>query len=541
MTIELLQIFTNIIVTLGCGIRNVSGFYFVSNIRKTKKILKESTMKKNIVVCGIIMLSYLCLNLAFSQENQVVNDSLYSEILKEQRTLEIFVPGKEIAGSRSQFEVIYLLDGEWNFKKGTFIHDFARYENFIPPAIIVGVRNTYINGQNQRDRDFLPDNAADTFIAFLKEELIPYIEKKYPANGERTLYGHSYGGLFVGYTFLNYSDLFDAFIASDPAFAYNDRAVVKLASEKLPGLNRRNKSFWMAGLTNTANGMGITAMDSVFKVLAPKNLHWKSQTYPNETHNSVQLKGIYDGLKFIYEGYDVAGITFHPMNGIVLKGEPFKVMCFSNNPNIRYTTDGSEPTANSPKFEREIILTGPANLKVNSFYTRGKNEALTTGEFKEGKTISAMEEPENVQPGGLKYSYYEGEWDELPDFSKIKFVSSGHMDKNFDFTKLLSKINFGCVFSGYIKIEKRGYYIFGIQSDDGAKVIFNGQLILNNDGLHDMRNPKSFILPLEIGFYPVKIEYFQKLGGTGLNFMYLRPGEDEPIPVPNELLYSSLK
>lgn len=498
-------------------------------------------MKKNIVVYGILMLSYLYLSLAFSQENQVINDSLFSEILKEQRALKIFVPGKEIAGSRSQFEVIYVLDGEWNFEKATFIHDFARYENFIPPAIIVAVRNTYINGQNQRDRDFLQENAADNFILFLREELIPYIEKKYPANGERTLYGHSFGGRFVAYTFLYHPDLFDAFIASDPAFAYNDRALVTLASEKLPWLNIRDKSYYMAGITNTADGMGITAMDSVFKLHAPNDLHWQCQTYPNETHNSVQLKGIYDGLKFIYEGYDVNPVTFHPMTGIVLKGEPFKVFCFSNNTNLRYTTDGSEPTLNSPKFERENILTGPANLKVSSFYTRGKNEAVTTGEFKEGKTLSAMEKLDNVQPGGLYYDYYEGDWNELPDFSKIKVVDSGHLDKNFDFNKLPSKIYFGCVFSGYIKIEKKGHYAFGLQSDDGAKVIFNGQEILNNDGLHDMRNPKSFILPLEIGFYPIKIEYFQKLGGTGLNFMYLRPGDDEPVPVPHNLLYSNSK
>ena len=498
-------------------------------------------MKKNIIVFSILMLSCFYLNLALSQENQVVKDSLFSEILKEQRALEIFIPGKEIAGSRSQFEVIYLLDGEWNFKKASFIHDFTRNENFLPPAIIVGVPNTYIDGQNQRDRDFLPDNAADTFISFLKDELIPYIEKKYPANGERTLYGHSYGGVFVGYTFLNHPDLFDAYIATDPAFGYNNRTMVTLASEKLPGLNGHNKSFWMAGITTTAAGMGITAMDSVFKVHAPTDLHWKSQTYPNETHNSVQLKGIYDGLKFIYEGYDATGVTFHPMNGIVLKGEPFKVRCFSNNRNIRYTTDGSEPVANSTKLEHEITLTGPTTLKVNSFYSRGKNDALTTGEFKEGKTVSAMEEPENAQPGGLKYSYYEGEWDELPDFSKLKVVSTGQMDKNFDFNKLPRKINFGCVFSGYIKIEKKGHYIFAIQSDDGAKVFFNGQLIINNDGLHGMSNPKSFILPLEIGFYPIKIEYFQKMGGSGLSFLYLPPGEEEPIPVPTELLYSSLK
>ena len=498
-------------------------------------------MKKNISICSVLIISCFYLNLAFSQENQILKDSLFSKNLNEERILDIFIPGKEMAGSRSQFEVIYLLDGEWNFQKGNFIHDFTRTENFIPPAIIVAVRNNYVDGQNQRDRDFLPENGADAFISFLKEELIPFVEKKYPANGERTLYGHSSGGLFVGYTFLNHPDLFDAFMATDPAFWYGNREMVKLASEKLPQMNGDHKSFWMAGITNTATDMGIIAMDSVFKVHAPKDLHWKSQTYPNETHNSVQLKGIYDGLKFIYEGYDVTGITFHPMNGIVIEGKPFKVRCFSNNPEIRYTIDGSEPTESSPKFEREITLTGPANLKVSSFYTRGKNEAITTGEFKGGKTLKAIKEPQNVQPGGLDYSYYEGEWNELPEFDKLKVKASGRLDENFDFNKLPRKINFGCVFSGYLKIEKEGYYIFSVQSDDGAKVYISGQLFLNNDGLHGIENPKTFILPLEVGFYPVKIEYFQKMGGYGLSVMYVRPGEDAPVQVPLELQYSGSK
>ena len=140
-------------------------------------------MKKNISICSVLIISCLYLNLAFSQENQILKDSLFSKNLNEERILDVFIPGKEMAGSRSQFEVIYLLDGEWNFEKTKFVHNFARSENFIPPAIIVGVRNTYIDGQNQRDRDFLPENGADAFISFLREELIPFVEKKYPASG----------------------------------------------------------------------------------------------------------------------------------------------------------------------------------------------------------------------------------------------------------------------------------------------------------------------------------------------------------------------
>ena len=53
-----------------------------------------------------------------------------------------------------------------------------------------------------RDRDFLPEKTTDNlkaggannFVAFFKNELIPYINKKLPATGDNSLFGHSLGG-----------------------------------------------------------------------------------------------------------------------------------------------------------------------------------------------------------------------------------------------------------------------------------------------------------------------------------------------------------
>ena len=46
--------------------------------------------------------------------------------------------------------------------------------------------------------------------------------------------------------------------------------------------------------------MGIAQFESLLVLKAPKNLHWKVASYPNETHFSAIWKGIYDGLKFTY-------------------------------------------------------------------------------------------------------------------------------------------------------------------------------------------------------------------------------------------------
>ena len=63
-----------------------------------------------------------------------------------------------------------------------------------------------------------------------------------------------------------------------------------------------------------------------------------------------------------------------------------------------------------------------------------------------------------IKHGGLRYSYYEGKWETLPDFTKLKAIKTGIADSSFSLEKLPAKSNFGCVFEGYLKIDIEGYY-----------------------------------------------------------------------------------
>ncbi|MBN1396759.1 MAG: chitobiase/beta-hexosaminidase C-terminal domain-containing protein [Bacteroidetes bacterium] len=491
------------------------------------------------VISGIIILIIVVSSIGGAQGSAVVRDSLYSEALQEKRYLEILLPDKYEQKAGEKYEVIYLLDGEWNINLVPFIHRFAQQENYLPPAIFVGLPNTYNNGVNQRDRDFLPANGADKFLDFLRKEVIPYIGKKYSTNGDRTLFGHSYGGLFVAYTFLTDHRLFNAYLASDPAFHWNNGFILNYAKERLPKISGENKLFWIDGIQSTYKYMGIDIMDSVFKELAPKDLHWKIALYPNETHNSVRLKGVYDGLKFFYDGFSISRVNFHPMNGIALKEKPFGVFVFGN-AQVRYTIDGTDPSIMSAKADSIITLPGPVELKARSFNVRGANKEITTGNFREGKAFKARSKPGGVRPGGLNYSYFRGEWDTLPDFSRLTPVHSGHVDSTFNLENMPDKLNFGIVMDGFLEIRKEGYYIFTLDSDDGARICINDEPILTYDGLHGMGNTHTYMLPLKKGFYPIHVEYFQKGGGKGFDVRYVPPGQKQPqpMPIPFETLYS---
>jgi predicted alpha/beta superfamily hydrolase len=486
---------------------------------------------------AMVLLVTMFSNKAAAQGFTIIRDSLYSEALQEKRYLDIILPENFSQKSGEKYEVVYILDGEWNINHVPYTHRFLSQEGFIPPAIFVGLPNTYLKGVNQRDRDFLPANGASKFLEFLKKEVIPTIEKKYPVNAERTLFGHSYGGLFVGYTYLTEPQLFHAYLSSDPAFLWNNGFMHKYAKERLGKISGVHASFWINGIQSTYTYMGIDVMDSIFKALASKDLRYQCNLYPNETHNSVRFKGVYDGLKFFYEGYSNARIMFHPMNGIALKNKPFKVYV-DGNKNTRYTINGTEPTAASAIADSMLTMPGPVELKVRSFHVRGANKNITTGLFKEGNTLKAIPKPNNITPGGLQYSYYKGEWDSLPDFSKFTVVSSGRMDKSFSLDKLPDHDNFGCVMNGYLEIKEEGYYVFILDSDDGSKFFIDNKLILVNDGLHATGNAQTFMVPLQKGFYPIRVEYFQRGGGRDLNLLYVMPGHEQPSPIPYEDFYS---
>ena len=65
------------------------------------------------------------------------------------------------------------------------------------------------------------------FQRFLTEELRPAIEGAFPVDpADQTLFGHSWGGLFVLDVLFNHPDAFRAFVASSPSIWWGERAVL---------------------------------------------------------------------------------------------------------------------------------------------------------------------------------------------------------------------------------------------------------------------------------------------------------------------------
>ncbi|MDR3712742.1 MAG: alpha/beta hydrolase-fold protein [Puia sp.] len=177
-------------------------------------------------------------------------DSIHSDILKQERFLEVFTPPDYKPGSSEKYDVLYVLDGgNWNTGLLNQVRHFAEGQGYIPPTIVVSVMGI------DRNKDLTPTHleswkasgGADKFLGFIKDELIPYINKTYPSNGDNTIWGHSLSGLFVVYALLNEPATFKSYIAVDPSLWWDNSYVPKMAAARLPGLTGQHATLFISG------------------------------------------------------------------------------------------------------------------------------------------------------------------------------------------------------------------------------------------------------------------------------------------------------
>ncbi len=192
---------------------------------------------------------------------------------------------------------------------------------------------------------------------------------------------------------------------------------------------------------------------------------------------------------------------------------------------VHFTLDGSDPTPASPEFAAPITL--------------DKSMIITAKTFKEGKKASftaATEflDIEEEEVHCINYAYYEGEWEQLPDFSQLDPVREGYV-YGIGLHQVHPRENyFGIVFKGKINIHEPGEYTFFTESDDGSRLYVDGETIVENDGLHGMEE-KTGRISLTKGIHDFAVDYFEAGGGNALQVSMEGPGMEKQ-PIPNELL-----
>lgn len=141
---------------------------------------------------------------------------------------------------------------------------------------------------------------------------------------------------------------------------------------------------------------------------------------------------------------------------------------------------------------------------------------------------------------GVSYNFYEGSWDNLPNFNSLTPVSSGVID-NFSLSPALVADNFAFKYSATLNVPAAGSYTFYTKSDDGSKLYidnFNssGQVV-NNDFLQGPTE-RSGTKTLTAGPHKIFVTFFEKGGGEFLEVRWQGPGIAKEL-IPNVAMVNS--
>ncbi len=138
---------------------------------------------------------------------------------------------------------------------------------------------------------------------------------------------------------------------------------------------------------------------------------------------------------------------------------------------------------------------------------------------------------------GLRYRFYRDTFERLPDFDTLKPEDNGELaGGRFDLASRTRDTAFGFVFEGELIVPVDGSYTFHLDSDDGTRLSIAGKTILVYDGIHGVGKAVTAVVDLKKGRQPIRLDYFQNVGGLGLNVAWSGPGfERRSLSVSEEL------
>lgn len=161
-----------------------------------------------------------------------------------------------------------------------------------------------------------------------------------------------------------------------------------------------------------------------------------------------------------------------------------------------------------------------------------------------------------VIPSGLRGLVYHMHHNrtKLPDFEKMKpagppiYTSSLNLPPQSFSAGFpgVTKRNewFAIDYTGRFWISNAAVYTFSLLSDDGSRLSIDGQLVIDNDGLHPPLE-KTGTIQLTAGIHRLRVEYFQgpkfqialvlKIAGPGESLRIFSTDEFKPPPDAGDL------
>lgn len=248
-----------------------------------------------------------------------VTDEIESNQLAEKRILNIYLPEGYHQDDTIKYPVIYLLDGSAD---EDFIHivglvQFNSFEwiNQVPKSILVGIATvdrrrdfTFSTTIEEEKKLYSTSGHSDKFIAFIEEELQPYIQSKYKTNTSKTIIGQSLGGLLATEILIKKPTLFNKYIIISPSLWWDNGSLLKQPSNILQDSFTGQIDVYIGvgkeGLTPTKipRVMEVDAnlLADKIKGTKGKNINVFFDYLPQENHGTIMHQAVSNAFRILY-------------------------------------------------------------------------------------------------------------------------------------------------------------------------------------------------------------------------------------------------
>ncbi|MGX9772870.1 alpha/beta hydrolase [Janthinobacterium aestuarii] len=219
-----------------------------------------------------------------------------SQALQEKRHINVYMARAWDTPPDAPLPVLYMPDGGMaeDFLHVAGLLQVSVANGTMRPFMLVGMQNT----QRRRDLTGPTDSAEDRKIApvvggasayraFIRDELMPEIQRRYRTTGETAIVGESLAGLFVVETYLLEPQLFDHYLAFDPSLWWNRGALPRQAATLLAKGKPGKRSLYLASSSESGIAIEVQRLANVLAKQAPSGLQWHVEKMPEETHGTI--------------------------------------------------------------------------------------------------------------------------------------------------------------------------------------------------------------------------------------------------------------
>jgi predicted alpha/beta superfamily hydrolase len=265
-------------------------------------------MKKLIAIFGCFLLPFYL----FAQKE--IKEKLYSRMLSDTVYYSVIVP--EEWNPKQKLPVLYainygMMDGQYIASQ---LHYFKSARYAMPNTLVVNI-TAAMDRIGFIYKTGMLTQTGTNFVACIKNEIIPTVEKKYNTSAFRTYIGHSYAASYANYYLQHEPEIFSGYILLAPEKVGVDysKANPDYTTPSPFDLDENTREYYRKRTTLYYAAVGqfdmkrrhayIKEIIQKLKQIDSTKFYAEYDSIPNGNHTNILTTAIQPALEFIYQLY----------------------------------------------------------------------------------------------------------------------------------------------------------------------------------------------------------------------------------------------